>query len=181
MSEEPTITPETQPITETAQVPEPTKAEIRKHKIKVDGKEEELDESEILRLASLGKGSQKRFSEAAAQRKETEEFVHLLKTNPRAILSDPRIGVDVKKFAEEILWEHLQDQSLTPEQKNQRKIEAELKRYKDQEESTKKESDQKQAEIEQKQHEAAYEKKIMTALDSGNLPKNQFTVKRMAE
>ena len=181
------VTPTTAPTTDSTTTGTPAekvaevKEAIRKMKIKVDGKEEELDESEIIKLAQLGRGSNKRFEEAKQMRQQAEQFIAMLKKDPKAVLSNPALGVDLRKFAEQIVWEHIQDESLSPEQKRARDIEKELQKYKEQEELTKKEQAEQQMQALHQRYAQDYDRKITSALQNSGLPKTPSTVKRMAE
>lgn len=161
--------------------PKETPQPSKKYKIKVDGAEEEMDEDSVLKLAQMGRAANKRFQEAAGMRKQAEEFISLLKSNPRSVLENPAIGLDLKKFAEDYLIEQLQKEQLTPEQKRIAELEAELKRH--DEEKKQKDEEQKRQDFQKLQERFAqeYEQKISDALSSGGLPRTPYTVKRMAE
>ena len=158
-----------------------TPAEIRKLKLKIDGVEEEVDEAEAIRLAQLGKASHKRFSEAQQMRQQVEAFVQQLKSDPKKVLMDPNIGFDIKKIAQEILWEQIQEETLTPEQKKQRDIERELKAYKDREQAEKTTREKAEEEAKHQSILMDYDKKISAALMGANLPKTPETVRRVAQ
>ena len=158
---------------------EPTKAEIRKMKLKIDGQEGEYDESEVVKWAQQGKSAAKRFEEAAAAKKEAAEmkkqaeyFLNKLRDPGQleAILKDPAIGLDVKKWAEDYVWNHLQEEQLTPEERNKRAVEAELKKYREKEAREKAEAEAAQDKALQDHYEQDYEKKILAALQLGGLP-----------
>lgn len=179
---------ETKTVLKEAPVPvaakvEPTAAEKKLWKLKVDGKEVDFDASdeEVLKrevTKSLGAG--KRFEEAATMRKEAEAFYAMLKRDPVRVLSDPRFGHDVKKLAEEIVWNNMQEAALTPEQRRQRDVDAELKKYKDAETASKAEAEKQQAAALQEHYEIDFNNKIMSALEAGGVPKTKGTVRRMA-
>lgn len=157
------------------------KPEPRRYKIKVDGSEEELDEDTIVKLAQLGRASNKRFQEAATIRKQAEEFINLLKQDPRRVLSNPAIGADPYKLAEDWLIERMEMEKLTPEQQQLRAYEQQIKAY---EEEKRAESERKAHDEQQKliqHHTQMYEQQVTEALASSGLPKTTKTVKRMAE
>lgn len=76
------------------------------------------------------------IKDATQAKKGAETLMQKLKTEEgvREVLSDPDINLDVKKFALKIVQEMMDDEALTPEQKEYR----ELKKYRDQTESEKK-------------------------------------------
>lgn len=167
-----------------------TPAEIRKIKIKLEGKEEELTEDEAAIWAQKGKGADKRFAEASALKKQVEEVLQLMKSNtPEAM---KRLGLDPRKFSEEFLIEALKREAESPEQKKIRETEEKLKAYEkaeaDRDAATKKktEEDAAAAKIRDNQRKEAeiiakYDTLFVAALEKSGLPKNAYTVKRMAE
>ena len=72
--------------------------EIRRLKLKVDDREEELPEDEVIRLAQLGRGAGKRFAEAAEKSKQAEQFMRMLREDPKSVLSNPNLGIDMRKL-----------------------------------------------------------------------------------
>jgi hypothetical protein len=159
--------------------PEP-KPQPRKHKLKVDGAEEELDEDEVIRRAQKYSAADKKFQEAAKVRKQAESFIRALKENPRAVLSNPNLGINLREFAEKVLWEDLQEQLVPPEEKERRAEKAELEKYR--EEKRKREEAARQQEQEQlkEKYRQDWSKKFNEALEQGGLPRTDWTVKQMA-
>lgn len=168
------------------------KKALKSLKIKVDGKEYdealpfEIDENDeatkewLTKNLQLSKVSQKRMQEQSQLRKEAEEFINLLKKDPRRVLSDPNIGVDLKKFASDIINEELENAQKSPEQREKEKLQKELEELKashkrEQEEKERLEFERLQAETEQKLDE-----EITSVLNTGGLPKSPYVVKRMA-
>jgi hypothetical protein len=97
-----------------------TAAEKKIWKLKAAGKEIDFDASDeerVKRAIEKGLGADEVFQTAAQTRKQAERFLHLLRTDPKSILTNPNLGIDIKKVAEEIVWDAIQEQSLTPEQK----------------------------------------------------------------
>lgn len=174
------------PTTQEAPPADLTPAEKKIWKLKADGEEFEFDasnEEAIKREIMKARGADKRFKEAAAQRQQSEQFLAMLKDPKqlKSLLSDPRIGVDVKQFAEDLVWEQIQESQLTPEQKRQRELEQDYKRLKEREDHEQKSVKEREAMQRQAQYEAHYEKTILKALDVKGIPKDQFTVMKMAD
>jgi hypothetical protein len=65
---------------------------------------------QMIQWAQKGMGSDQKFNEAAKMRQQSEKLIQLLRENPRKILEDPRIGIDLKKLAQEVLWEQIQQE-----------------------------------------------------------------------
>lgn len=171
---------------EAAAIKEEIKSLKKKYALTIDGKQEdfELDlgnDEEVKKYLQKARASDKKFQEAADVRKAAMEFVEQLRKNPRRVLSDPNIGIDVRKFAEEILQEEIREMEKSPEQREKDKLlkEVEDLRAKDKEREEKSKSD----EFSKLQMEAerTLESDISSALDIGGMPKTARTVKAMAE
>ena len=173
----------------------PEKKLTKKLKLKLDGLEVdeelpfEVDESNsqhieyLKRHLQMSKVAQKRMNEAALTRKQAEQFIEALQKDPMRVLSNPKLMGEEKfqQIAEEFLAKRIQEQMLSPEEKRQREMEEKLRKYEDQEKSVKEKQEQEQVQQLQVHYQEQYTKTITEALDSSNLPKNAFTVKRMAQ
>lgn len=160
--------------------------QLKKFKLKVDGKEEdfELDlnnEEEVKKHLQMSRASQRRMQEATELRKAAEQFIDMLRTNPRKVLSDPSINVDLKKLAQEYINEEIEQAAKSPEQIEKEKLTKELEELR--ERYKKDEEDRKSKEMERLQ--AEQEEKISTGIESAlkasELPKTPYTVRKMAE
>lgn len=150
---------------------------VRKWKVKVDGQELEVDEDELKRGYQKSKAAQKRFQEAAKLKKQADQIIQSLKSAPAKVLE--KLGVDVHKFAEDIILEEIELEKLTPEQKKIRELEIKLKEKEEAEKKEKEEREQAEYAKMKEQFETELEGQILDALQDGGLPKNAFTVKRM--
>lgn len=168
---------------------------IKSLKIKVDNQEYdealpfEIDESNkeqveyMKRHLQMSKAASKRMQEASLTKKQAQDFVQMLQEDPMRVFSDPRIMGEEKfrALAEKYLTKKIQEQSLTPEQRKRIEMEEKLRGYEEGEKNQKAEAEQKQIQQLEQHYAQEYQKTIVTALQSSNLPKNPFTVKRMAE
>lgn len=169
-----------------AAVKEEIKNLKKKYALTVDGKNEDLEldlgnDEEVKKYLQKAKAADKRFQEAAEVRKAAMEFIDQLRKNPRRVLADPNIGIDVRKFAEEILNEEIKEMEKTPEQREKDKLLKELEEFKakaKENEENAKNAERQRLESEQ---ERILETEISSALDVGGLPKTPRTVKAMAE
>lgn len=152
----------------------------KKYKVKVDGEELEVDESELLTGYQTRKAADKKFREAAQYRKQAEEFISMLKADPVKVLSHPSIGHDMRKLAEEYLVSQLQEEALSPEQRELKEAKRKLQEYEEQEKRKKQEEEQTQLEKLQSHYAEEYTNKITQALEASTLPKTPMTIKRMA-
>jgi hypothetical protein len=168
--------------------PEPKKSEPRtkKFKLKVDGKEYEeevnLDDDEYLtRNLQLAKVAQKRMGEHSELNKRVETFLKQLRENPRAVLSDPNIGVDLKKLAASVIEEEIENSKKSPEQLEKEKLEKELKTAKEALEKEKEEMRQREFQRLQEQAYERYDILIGQAIEKTDLPKTPYLIKKVAD
>jgi len=148
-------------------------------KLKVDGQEFELPESEVITLAQQGKSAGKRFQEAAAAKKEAEQIVNFLKANPKEAMR--KLGIDPRKFSEDTLMEIITQEQMSPEQRKAIENENRLKEYEAREKQAQEQSRQAQLAELERSHMESYDKMFVQALTESGLPKTPYTVKRMAE
>jgi hypothetical protein len=158
----------------------------KKYKVKIDQKEEELEldlnnDEEVKKHLQMSRAAQKRMKEAADTRKQAETFIKMLQENPVELLSNPKLGLDFRKIAEEYLYNQIQQESMSPEQRKQIEMEQRLRKYEEQEKTVKQQQESQQLEELQNHYAQDFDKKITDALKSSNLPKSPKTVKRMAE
>lgn len=164
----------------TEQAQSQTAPQIKKFKLKVDGDdfEEEIDlsnEAELVKRFQLAKAAEKRISQSKAEKQKAMEILKafedgtLLKKHPKS-----------RELAEKFLLEQLEDEMLTPEQKEYKQ----LKAFKEQKEREEAESKKAEAEAIAKQREQSiaqqFQKTIIDALDKSGLPKTPDLAKRMA-
>lgn len=163
-----------------------TPAEKKIWKIKAAGREIDVDASDeenLKRLVQKAYGADHIFEDASNMRKQAETFFGMLKDPGQLekVLSDPRIGVDVKKWAEEYVWKQIEESQLTPEQKAQRDRDREYERLKAKEDNDKLTKAEQEKQQRQAGYESNYEKTILKALEMKGVPKDQFTVMKMAD
>lgn len=165
---------------------------IKKLQLKIDGQEfeEELpfeledDPKKIewlKRNLQFSKVAQKRMQEQKQLQDEVSQFINELRTNPRKVLADKSLGVDLHQIAKEILEEEIQNSQKSPEQLEREKIENELKMLKEEREREKSQREKEIAQAKYEQEVERYDMKITKALEASTLPKSPYTVKKIAE
>lgn len=156
----------------------------KKARVKVDGQDMELTVEQLAKDYGLKASSMKRFEEAAKVRKEAESFVENLLADPKSVLSHPKFqekGFNLRQFAETVLRDEIEKEMLSPEELQQRQKDKEfddLKGWKQQQEDAKQQESYQRSKVAAEQK---YSTKFQEALDGAKLPKNPFTLKRMAE
>lgn len=165
---------------------------INKLRLKVDGEEfdEELpfeieDDPKkvewLKRNLQMSKAASKRIQEHSNLQKEVTSFIEELRNNPRKVLADKSLGVDLHKIAREIIEEEIANAQKTPEQLEKEKLENELKAIKEEREKEKKLAYERELQAKYEQEVERYDMKISKALETAKLPKTAYTVKKMAE
>jgi hypothetical protein len=148
--------------------------------LKVNGKKREIqDYNDMVRLAQLGLAANEKFQQASDKIRQAEAIVELLQTNPEKALQ--RLGFDVRQMAEEYLRAELQKEVLTDEQRKIMEMEQKLAEYEEQ--KKKKEDEEKANRISelQRHYEAELSDKIIKAIETYKLPRNERTISRIAE
>lgn len=160
--------------------------QIKKYNLKVNGKDKDVEfdlsnDKEIQKMLQKAMASDEKFQEASSVRKQVEQLIHDLKTNPLAILKHEALGIDYKTLAQQILNEEIEDMSKSPEQKRIEELELRLKQREEAE--TRLEEEKRQAEVAKYEQEAAQQvdDAIDTALDKYKLPRSPYVVKRIAD
>lgn len=151
-----------------------------KETLKVNGKAREIqDYNDLKRLAQLGLAANEKFQQASEKIKQAEAIVELLQTNPEKALE--RLGFDVRQMAEEYLKAELEKEVLTDEQKKLLDMERKLAEY--EAEKKQKEEEEKANRISelQQHYEAELSDKIIKAIETYKLPRNERTISRIAE
>jgi hypothetical protein len=170
----------TTPATD-AQAPAP-----KTYEVKVNGKMVKMTEEEVLARARMAEAADQRFSEAAKLRKETEAKLARIRDPEQFIeaLMDPALGLNKDqiraKFEEWYEREFIEPEKLTVEQKKIREQEAKIKQF--EQDAKQREEIKAKAEQEELTERARGEiqAQIIEALEGGQLPKTNFTVRRLA-
>lgn len=154
---------------------------IRKHKLKVDGQEIEVDEDELKRGYSHQRAANKILQEGKAARKQAEEFVRLMKDEGSLFDAIKKLGHDPRKLAEKYLASQLEDEMLDPREKDFRATKAELQRYKELEKVQKDALEKQRDDSLKKKFSEDYSKQFVEALKTSSLPQTKEMVAEMAK
>ncbi len=148
--------------------------------VKIDGEEVEVSLEQLQQGYTHGKAADAKFRDAAFARKQAEEFVSMLKTDPWKVLNDPSLGIDTRKMAEEYLARQMEHEALTDDERELLEARKQLAQFetsrKEQEQSN---YDRQMTELEGQYHDE-YTVQISTALEEDGLPVTEATVRRMA-
>ena len=156
------------------QAPQP-----KRYKVKVDQEEMEVDEEELLKGYQLSKASNKRFQEASTLQKQVNQLIEDSRKDPRKMFEV--LGLNPRDWSEKLLLEELEEQLLTPQDKQRRQEQQELEEYRQQKLTAK----QKQEEAEKASYfdQASQEidDEISQVLQNSGLKPTARNIARMAE
>lgn len=165
-------------------------AEIKKalkaFEIKVNGKSKtvEVDPSndeELKKYIQKAMASDEKFQEAATYRKQAEQLVELLQSNPMAILKNPALGLDIKKLAQDILLKELEEEEKTPEQKELETAREKLRKYEEEKKTAEERHKQEMLQKLVQEQQQVTENSIIEALNKSDLPESPYVVRRIAD
>lgn len=180
---------------ESEESPAPTPAEIKKFKklqLKFNGKdiEEDLDfEVDEKQRDWMVKQRQKamladhKSREYSQLESEVGAFIQQLRDPKLAkkALMNPAIGLDIKELAASILQEEIERSQKTPQELRAEEAEAKLQELIAERENEKKENEAKQLEMLTEREYERYDNLMSSALESSDLPKSPYVVKKMTE
>jgi hypothetical protein len=168
---------------ETKEIEEPTPAEKRKYKLKVDGQdlEEELSDDEITVRLQKARAADKRMQQAAQTQKQFQDIVEWIKKDPFEALKHEAFGLDLNKLAEERLAQQYQEAILPPEEREKMQLQKELEQYKQREVQVKQQQEAKAAEQYEARVLQELETEMVSALDTSGMPKTPQTLYMMAQ
>lgn len=169
---------------------EAAKSAKRKLKLKVDGVEEDFefdpnDDEALTRHFQMSKMSQKRAKEAAELRQQVERIGDYLeqakgdKKKLRALIKE--LGADEKELAAMIIEEEIANSQKSPEQIAKEQLEEELRQLKEQRENEKKDWETREKERLLGQEMERYDMLVSKAIETSDLPKSPYIVKKMAD
>lgn len=135
---------------------EAQKAEIKRqlYKIKVDGKEKEIDwdslsDEERAYKLQFAEAAQQRIKESTEVKKLFQKFLEDFKKDPFSTVKDPMFEMDLEKLAEERLLKKYEEELLPEAEREKLRMQRELEEYKNKEASLRKQ----QEEFAKKQYE----------------------------
>lgn len=166
------------------------KKKIKQLPLKFNGKEYtedlpfEIDEEHkdwYVKQLQKAKLADYKANEYSQLEREIGAFIQELRANPKKALSNPAIGLDIKQFAAQILQEEIEQAQKSPEQLEKEAMQRELEEIKAQRQKEKEEFDARELQrLEEREYER-YDSLMASALESSDLPKSPYVVKKMTE
>lgn len=167
-------------------VKEAAREAIRKLKVQYqDGKEEEVDEDEVLKVYRDRKGHQsaanKLLQEGKAAKKQAETFVQMMKDKGQLFQAIQKLGHDPRQLAEEYLASQLQDEMMDPREREFKEAKLKIKKYEEIEKQQKEQEQKKRDDALKAKFSEDYSNQFVDALKASNIPANKATIAEMAK
>lgn len=166
---------------DSTEVKEAVAEAIRRHKVKVDGEELEVDEEELKRGYSHQKAANKILQEGKMARKQAEEFISMMKDPNKFYETAQKLGHDPRKLAEEYLARQLEDEMMDPRDKELRDAKARLKQIEDLDRQQKEALERQRSEALKAKYAKDYTEQFTKALQDSQLPPTKAMVAEMAK
>lgn len=136
----------------------------------------------MVKHLQMSKMGHVKAQEKAEMEAEIRDFIEAIRNNPEEVLSNPHIGLDLKKFATKIIEQELENEKKSPEQLKAEKLEKELKQIKEEQKKAKEEHDRRERERLQNEAVERYDILLEQALNKNpDLPKSAWVVKRISD
>lgn len=165
---------------EAAPAPE-AKEPPRKHKVTIDGKEEEIDEIELKRGYGHQKAANKILQEGVAARKQAEEFIAMMKDPKTFFDVASKLGHDARKLSEEFLASKLEEELMDPRDRELKATKAKLKELEDMDKKQKEAVEAQRHETLKKKFALDYSNQFIEALKETQIPSSKEMVQEMAK
>lgn len=155
----------------------------QKVKVKVNGKEEDVPLSHLVREYGKAKAAEQKFAEAANIRKGAENLVETLRSDPLRILLDDRVLGEAKfrELAENWLLERITYEQADPAARAAMDNERRVKAYEAQEQARRQAQEQATLARNIEAEKARIDKEFTAALATVKIPKSAGVVRRMAQ
>lgn len=152
------------------------------YKVKVDGQELEVSETDLLKDYQLKQASNKRMQEASQLKKEYNEIMGLFEKNPKEALKkiEKSKNPKLREAVEDYLLEYIKMEQMDPRERALMEKDAKLREYEEKERA--REEEQRQAEQARldSETEQRMSNEVVAALEKSNLPATAFTVQKVA-
>jgi hypothetical protein len=156
-----------------------------KRKLKID--DQEIDEDEVVKIYKERKGHQsaanKTLQEGLKAKRQTEEFVRMMKDPQKLIDTLYKLGYDkkqVRQLSEEFLATELSEEMMDPKERELRDTRNRLKTYEEREAQAKEEAQKREIEAQKKHFSEKYTAEFIDALKQTNLPPTKRMIGEMA-
>lgn len=129
----------------------------------------------------MSKLSQSKSQDLSTLEKQIAEFAKALKEDPESVLTDPAIGIDMKKLAAKIIERDIENSKKTPEQIKLEEAQSQLKKLQSETKREKEEAKKRDFDKMIEQSYQMYETQLNEALSKTTLPKSPAVVNKIAD
>lgn len=159
---------------------ETNKPQPKMRKVKVNGREEVVDEDTVFRDYQKYQAANELFQQANMSKKQVTEFVKALQENPEEVLRNPQLGINRRELAEKWLREEIEAELIDPKDRRLAELEAENSGYKSKEEEKRqtREAEEHQARV--AEHRQQISTDLEKAMEATVLKKDESTLREMA-
>ena len=164
---------ETNPVTGA-----PTGAAL--YKLLVDGQEEEVDLDELKKRASHSSAAAKRMQEATKQTSDAKRLLEMLKSDPLSVLKELDGTFDQKKFLSTRLAQMMEDELMSPDEKQARIDAQELAELRQSRKKEQEERESKDLEMLANTEREKLDTEFAAAMTKVGLPKTNAARSRLA-
>jgi hypothetical protein len=162
------------------------KKALKEFELKVNGKSKKVsldldNEEEVKKYLQKAMAADEKFQEASSYKKQAEQLVEMLQTDPLSILRNPALGLDIRKLAEQVLLEDLEEQQKSPEQKELEEYKRKLKEYEEKQKKAEDERKQQQIQEATRRNQEEIESSMIKALEASDFPAEPYFIRRVAD
>ncbi len=157
---------------------------IRKHKLKVDGEEIEVDEEELKRGYAHQKAANKKLQEGLKYRKQSEDFIKAMKDPGTLVDTLYKMGYtqkQVRDLSENYLAQVLEEEMLDPKDRELKTTKQKLQEFEKKESDRKAKEEQAHNDALKKKYAEQYSSEFIEALKTTGLPPTKDMVADMAK
>lgn len=119
------------------------------------------------------------MQENASYKQQVKQFFDSFKSNTKERLLE--MGIDPKEFAAAVIEEEIKNAQLTPEQRKEKELQEELRKEREERQREREEFERKELERLQAIEFERIDTQMSKALESSDIPKTPYVVRKMAE
>lgn len=154
---------------------------MRKYKVKVDGAEIEVDENELKRGYTHQRAAAREMTDAKRLRKQSEEFVAMLKDPEKFFELAEKMGHDTRTLAEKKLARALEEELMDPKERELKAAKARLEEFERRENEAREKAKAEHLAQLEKKYASEYENQFLSALKDSGLPPTKPMIGEMAK
>lgn len=153
---------------------------IRKFKLKVNGKQLEMDQKSVTAYAQKGMAADERFQKAAAREKQIDALLRKAKEDPDSFIKEI-LGQDSLEYSKKRLSKELQELSLDPKEKELREYKRKVQAYEAEKAKAQQAEKKAQADKAVEHWTKHYDKVLPQSLKAVGLPLTQDVIRHATD